>query len=63
MTRDEVTVAVRARATDEAVYAFAEERDGNVAVARATLEAEAFSDVTGLPLDYHTDWQERLPAR
>lgn len=50
------------RVTDLAVAAFAEERDGNMMIARATLEAEAFSDITGLPLDYSADWRERIPA-
>ena len=59
---DRVNIAaqVAARVTDAAVYTMAEERDCSTMDVRAALEAEAFSDITGLPLDYQTDWRDRL---
>jgi hypothetical protein len=47
------------RMHDADVYDLAERSGCSMSVARATLEAEAFSDITGAPLDYHTDWRTR----
>jgi hypothetical protein len=60
MTRNEIIKAVSQRVTDERVHVFADWTDCSTLDARATLEAEAFSAITGLPLDYHTDWRERI---
>ena len=60
MNAAQLSAAIAARVTGAAVYDFAEMRDCSTLVARATLEAEAFSELTGAPLDYHTDWRERI---
>lgn len=59
MNASAIAAAISARVTDSAVYEAAERGDCSLAVARGDLEAEAFSDLTGLPLDYRTDWRER----
>lgn len=63
MTSAEIAAAIAARVTDSAVYELAERSDCSLAIARGDLEAEAFSDITGKPLDYHTDWRERLETQ
>lgn len=45
--------------TDQMVYDYAEQYDCSLMDARATLEAEAYSKLTGRPIDYHTDWRDR----
>jgi hypothetical protein len=56
----EVSAAIAGRVTDADVYDCAAQWDCSLLDARAALESEAFSDITGAPLDYHTDWRERL---
>jgi hypothetical protein len=62
-----ISERIAERVTDLAVYE-RYQADGSdhpeysIADARADLEAEVFSELTGLPIDYHTDWRESLSA-
>jgi hypothetical protein len=59
MSPENLATEIAMRVPDRRVYTFAEENGCSTMDARATLEAEAFSEITGLPLDYHTDWRTR----
>ena len=52
ITRESEMEVNRVLVDDEAVYAFAEDHDCSLLVARETLEAEAFADFAGVPVDY-----------
>jgi hypothetical protein len=58
MDMNTVANEVARRVTDTAVYAMAEDRDCSAMVARADLEAEAYADITGRPVDYQNDWRQ-----
>jgi hypothetical protein len=55
-----IAAAIAERVRDVDVDALAQEFDQSMTVARASLEAEAYADITGKPVDYHSDWREEL---
>lgn len=55
-----IGLAIRAKVSDADVYELSLTQDCSMMAARGDLEAEAFADITGLSLDYHADWMERL---
>jgi surfactin synthase thioesterase subunit len=52
-----VAELVARRVATQAVYDLAERMDCSMLVARADLEADAYSAITGEPLDYGRDWR------
>jgi hypothetical protein len=59
MTKDQIAAEIHKQVPDRDVYDFAEEYDVTLLIARATLEEEAFCDITGMEPDFSTDWRER----
>jgi hypothetical protein len=57
MTKAEVAAEVARRVTDAAVLELSERMGRSMMLARVDLEAEAYSEVTGEPLDYGKDWR------